>query len=117
MILIYPETAQPLGPSSAPAMALDSADLVFLARQPIFDTHGRVQGYELLTNNRAGAVLHDAWLTFGLSRLIGDTKAFITFTRDLLVAGHAEALPPESTAIQLHETINGDLEVVRACQP
>ena len=116
MTLIYPETAQPLGPSIAPATALDSADLVFLARQPIFDTSGQVQGYELLTNNPAGAVLHDAWLTFGLSRLIGDTKAFITFTRDLLVAGHAEALPPESTAIQLHETIKGDLEVVRACQ-
>ena len=102
---------------------------VFVARQPIFDTRKRLHAYELLfrggldnfcppgdANNAASQVLRAAWLTFGLPSLIGPNKAFTNFTRELLVAGYGEALPRESTVIELLETVDGDPEVVTACQ-
>ena len=60
--------------------------------------------------------MHAAWLTFGLTGLVGQNPAFINFTRDLIVAGYAEALPVESVVIELLETIDGEPEVVQACQ-
>ena len=102
---------------------------VFVARQPIFDRRGRLYAYELLfrgglenfcpagdPNQAASQVLEAAWLTFGLPSLIGAHKAFTSFTRDLLLAGCAEMLPAESTVVELLETIDGDPEVVAACQ-
>ena len=102
---------------------------VFVARQPIFDRRGRLYAYELLfrgglenfcpagdPNQAASQVLEAAWLTFGLPSLIGAHKAFTNFTRDLLLAGCAEMLPAESTVVELLETIDGDPEVVAACQ-
>ena len=101
---------------------------VFIARQPIFDRAKRVHAYELLfrggfenfcppvdSNKAATETIQAAWLTFGLSALIGQKKAFTNFTRDLLVAGHGLALPAESTVVELLETIDGDPEVLAAC--
>ena len=64
----------------------------------------------------AGDVLHAAWMTFGLSTLVGDRKAFVNFTRDLLLAGYAETLPADSTVIELIETVEGDSAVVETCR-
>ena len=102
---------------------------VFVARQPIFDARKRLHAYELLfrggldnfcppgdANDAASQVLRAAWPTFGLPSLIGPKKAFTNFTRELLVAGYGEALPRESTVIELLETVDGDPEVVTACQ-
>ena len=102
---------------------------VFIARQPIFNRTKGVHAYELLfrgglenfcppgdANKAASETIQAAWLTFGLPTLIGQKKAFTNFTRDLLVAGHAQALPAESTIIELLETIDGDPEVLAACR-
>ena len=55
-------------------------------------------------------------MTFGLSTLVGDRKAFVNFTRDLLLAGYAETLPADSTVIELIETVEGDSAVVETCR-
>lgn len=102
---------------------------VFIARQPIFDAKKRVSAYELLfrgglqnfcppgdSDSAATQTIRAAWLTFGLPALIGHKKAFTNFTRDLLVAGHGQALPAESTVIELLETIDGDPDVLAACR-
>lgn len=110
------------------ALGGDVARDVFVARQPIFDTHKRVYAYELLfrgglenfcpvgdPNRAAAEVLQATWLTFGLSALVGERKAFTNFTRDLLIGGYGETLPAQSTVIELFETIDGDPDVVEAC--
>ena len=107
----------------------DAAHDVFIARQPIFDQDTRCKAYELLfrgglenlcppgdPNEAASDTLQAAWLTFGLPTLIGPHKAFINFTRDLLIAGYGQTLPAESVVIELLETIDGDPTVVEACQ-
>ena len=124
----YPQWRHRLLASSEGA-TLPIARDVFVARQPIFDARRCVYGYELLfrgglenvclaTNETqaAGDVLYAAWLTFGLPRLVGDRKAFINFTRDLLLDGYAETLPPDSTVIELIETVDGDTAVVEVCR-
>lgn len=102
---------------------------VFVARQPIFDRRQRVVAYELLFReslenicpqddlNRAAAhVVENAWLTFGFPVLIGSKKAFVNFTRELLVTGYGSTLPPDATVIELLETIEPDREVLAACR-
>lgn len=105
-----------------------AAEDVFVARQPIFDCDKRVYAYELLfrdglenvcsiadSHRAASHVLQAAWLTFGLPALIGQNRAFVNFSRDLLLAGYGETLPVESVVIELLETIDGDADVVEAC--
>ena len=102
---------------------------VFVARQPIFDCDKRVYAYELLfrdglenvcsiadSHRAASHVLQAAWLTFGLPTLIGQNRAFVNFSRGLLLAGYGETLPVESVVIELLETIDGDSDVVEACK-
>ena len=64
----------------------------------------------------AAHVLENAWLTFGLPALIGTKKAFINFTRSLLVGGYGLSLPPPSAVIELLEVIEPDDEVMDACR-
>ena len=61
-------------------------------------------------------VLQAAWLVFGFPALIGNRKAFVNFTRDLLLGGYGETLPADSTVIELLETIDGDADVIDACR-
>ena len=102
---------------------------VFVARQPIFDSRRSVYAYELLfrgglenvcppgdPNHAAGHVLQAAWLTFGLSTLVGQNKVFVNFTRDLLLKGYGETLPVESTVIELLESVDGDPDVIASCE-
>ena len=102
---------------------------VFVARQPIFDSQRSVYAYELLfrgglenvclpgdPNHAAGHVLQAAWLTFGLSTLVGQNKVFVNFTRDLLLKGYGETLPVESTVIELLESVDGDPDVIASCE-
>ena len=89
-----------------------AAQDLFVARQPIFDVNKHVHGYELLCRGglenfcpdgdpteAAQDVLQAAWLAFGFPALIGNRKAFVNFTRDLLLGGYATTLPTDSTVI------------------
>jgi EAL and modified HD-GYP domain-containing signal transduction protein len=110
-------------------VALDSRSSVHIARQPIFDPEQRVFGYELLYRAEAldracvesgdlaaSRVLTDAILGIGLPTLTGNARAFVNFTRPLLVNQSALLLPAETSVIELREDIVIDAEVIEACR-
>jgi EAL and modified HD-GYP domain-containing signal transduction protein len=102
---------------------------VFVARQPIFDRHDRLSGYELLYRNTAtstlavGAaaetmctdtVIH-AFLDIGLEELTDGSRAYINCTRDFLLNGQVDLLPPDKVVVELLETVGHDDAIVFAC--
>ncbi len=95
---------------------------VFLARQPIFNVHKRVVAYEILyrqgvkniyEENFDGdlattTVVSDALVNFGIEGLTGGKKAFINFTKNLLMEDLPLLIPPESLTIEILETVEVD---------
>jgi EAL and modified HD-GYP domain-containing signal transduction protein len=101
----------------------------FVARQPIFNRHKQIFGYELLFRSSLDcyfqrtdldqatySVVADSFLLIGIARLTGGRRAFFNCTRDILTKGYAELLPPEQTGLELLENIEPDEEVVTACR-
>jgi EAL and modified HD-GYP domain-containing signal transduction protein len=120
---------QVAGPESTATINVDTRSTVCVARQPILDQLGRVFGYELLyratsdatsctaPGDLAGArVLTDALLNLGLDVLTGKRRAFVNFTRGLLLGDAAALLPKESTVIEIREDVTIDDEVIDMCR-
>ncbi|MDH4275207.1 MAG: HDOD domain-containing protein [Gammaproteobacteria bacterium] len=73
---------------------------IFVARQPIYDSHLEIYGYELLYRDAPGAktakiidgnqatasVVTNAFLEIGIDKLVGPGKAFINITKDFLTS-------------------------------
>jgi c-di-GMP-related signal transduction protein len=102
---------------------------IFVARQPILDKKQSIYGYELLFRNgmencfsavnldeATMAVIRNALLVFGSQKLTGGKKAFINFTRNLLLSDVPSYLPQDSSVIEILETVEADEEVLAACQ-
>src|SRR3954469_14171648 len=101
---------------------------VYIARQPIFDRHVRLAGYELLfrTGDEQGkAVIADAddatsnvvmnTLTeFTLERTVGPHPAWINVTRKFVLDGLADALPAKRCTLELLEGQEVDEELIEA---
>ena len=107
----------------------DRRDTIYIARQPILHSSGRVFGYELLyraseedvacttAGDAAGArVLTDAVLNLGLDVLTDGQTAFVNLTRRLLLDQAATLLPKGSAVFELLEDIRVDDEVVDTCR-
>lgn len=101
----------------------------FIARQPIFDARQHVFGYELLFRSGAAnqfaegdgdrASVHliaNTLSVFGLNLLTAGKKAFVNFTRDVLLEDHAYLLPPGRTVVEVLETVAPDDRVIAACR-
>lgn len=101
---------------------------VFVARQPIFDRWLEVAAYELffryggkdfydhLDGDQASSrVITDSLFIIGLKKLTGGKRAFINFTKNLLLDEVATILPPELIAVEVLETVEPDEEIVAAC--
>ncbi len=101
----------------------------YIARQPIFDRSMNVIAYELLfrasLNNffespdgtqASSKVIADTFLLFGIEKMTGGKKAYINFTRDVLLANYALLLPQKVVVIEILENINPDEEIQKACQ-
>lgn len=101
----------------------------FIARQPIFDRRKKVYAYELLfrsglenffdgTDGDAASsrVISDSSLLFGLETMVGDAKAFINFTRNLLLEDSFAFLPRQQLVVEVLEDVEPDPEVIAACQ-
>jgi EAL and modified HD-GYP domain-containing signal transduction protein len=101
---------------------------VFVARQPIFQGDGKLVAYELLYR-RSGAhqtaegtsaeamaaeVLVQTFLSMGIERVTGDSRAFLNFTREMLLNGVAGLFDPKRVVIELLETVQPDDEVISA---
>jgi c-di-GMP-related signal transduction protein len=103
---------------------------VFVARQAIFHPDRRVFGYELLSRSRGDCnqfdgsdssaatalLLANSLLAIGLEQLVGDKKAFVNFGRELLLDEWPAALPPETTVIEVLESVSADTDVIAACR-
>lgn len=107
-----------------------SAQSVYVARQPIFDASNRCIAYELLYRANAHATTADgisedamcsdtalhAVVSIGLDRLTGGVQAFVNVSRDHLVGELYRVFDPTTVVLELLETIDGDAEVVAACE-
>jgi EAL and modified HD-GYP domain-containing signal transduction protein len=107
----------------------EPASQIFVARQPILDSHNRVFGYELLYRaapehtKYAGSVevasarvLNDALLSLGLDTLTAGRLAFVNLSRKVLLTDAATLIPPAGIVLELLEDIPADSEVVAACK-
>jgi EAL and modified HD-GYP domain-containing signal transduction protein len=110
-------------------VALDPRSSVHIARQAILDPNQRVFGYELLYRAEAldrvctdtgdlaaSRVLTDAILGIGLPTLTGNSRAFVNFTKPLLVNQSALLLPADASVIEVREDVPADAEVLEACR-
>ena len=102
---------------------------IFVARQPILKKDQSIYGYELLfrsglenwfsavnLDEASLAVIRNALLVFGSQKLTGGKKAFINFTKNLLLSEVPSYLPNETSVIEILETVEVDQEVLAACQ-
>ena len=102
----------------------------FVARQAILNRDQQVVGYELLFRSTQHSDSFDAGegtdatsqlianslFAIGLTNMLGGRKAFVNFTRDLLVSGYACALPAKITVVEVLESVHPDEEVIAACR-
>lgn len=106
-----------------------NGEQVFVARQPIFDAAKSVYAYELLFRtsheNKFTPIdgdlasfhtINNALHLMGLDTLIGHSRAFINFTRRLLLDEAYTLLPANRVVVELLETVEPDPEVIRACE-
>lgn len=103
---------------------------VYVARQPIFDKHMTVFGYELLyrkgtTNNfyegqdddiSTADVIYNAFLVMQLKELTDGTRAFINFSGALIEKGIPYLLPKETIVIELLETVVSTDAIIEECK-
>ncbi len=102
---------------------------VFVARQPIFQPDKEPYAYELLfrssRENRSRIddanactldVISGALFDVGLEELTGGRRAFVNFTRDLLVGGVPDLLPHDQVVIEVLEDVEPDEQVLAACK-
>lgn len=100
----------------------------FIARQPVFDPHRVVYGYELLFRSGTGnffpglhvdlacASTTDNLFLFGIERLTRGRRAFINCSREFLVRDYAMLLPKDRVVIEILENTAPDDDVVAACE-
>lgn len=86
---------------------------IYLGRQPIYDSAFRVEGYELLhhptdaentalldSEMTSSQVLFDTLTEVKLERLVGQSKAFLSAARELIVQGHlSQIIAPSSQLV------------------
>ncbi|MEE8587436.1 MAG: diguanylate phosphodiesterase, partial [Acidobacteriota bacterium] len=102
---------------------------VFVARQPIFNVKSRVVAYELLFRSSfencfpaidkdlaSAKNIADSVLMLGLDKLTGRKRAFVNFTRKMLLSGMYTLLPKRKVVVEILEDVEPDEEVVNACR-
>ncbi len=103
---------------------------VYLGRQPILDREMETVAYELLyrsggeTNQfsgvdgskASGQVLYNLFYGMGPEEVTGGRKAFINFTRSLLLSDAVYLLDPGKVVIEVLEDVRIDEKLVEACK-
>ena len=97
---------------------------VFVTRQPVFDKHKEVHGYELLF--RAGFESYydaldgdratvDLMAFVNFSELTDGKRGFVKFPRNLLLKEFPALLPSEMVTVGIGEEIEADEEILATC--
>lgn len=103
---------------------------VYMARQPIFDTENHVYGYELLYRSNGNQneyngvdgdestadIVTNAFFGLNISDIIGNGKAFINFTANLLKRGVPKMISPDMVVVEVLEKMMMDEQLLGACQ-
>lgn len=109
-------------------MMIAVPDNAYIARQPILDSKGNLFAYELLFRSKPGPdagvisdavrataqVLETALNNMGVHKLVGNHKAFINCSREMLLSGVLSSLDPKRFVLEVLETVQVDDEVVSA---
>ena len=88
-----------------------SARCALIRRQAVFDARERLVGYELLLDHGvppaadadAAAVIASAFGDLGLRRVVGDHRAYVTASFDVLSGAAALRLPSQQLVLQVAE--------------
>ena len=102
---------------------------VFVARQPIFNRNQEVVAYELLYRSSkvnsfnattdgdqaTSEVLTNGLMLIGLDTLVGDKKAFINFTTNLLLDNVPKMFDKKAIVVEILENIEPSKEIINAC--
>jgi EAL and modified HD-GYP domain-containing signal transduction protein len=103
---------------------MSSSTEVFMARQPIYSRGMELFAYELLfrkgdqldagsiDSEEAAVALISCLIDIGLNELIGDTRAFINISEELLLSNSIMMFPKEKVVIEVLETVTPSPEVV-----
>ena len=100
----------------------------FIARQPILDSKGSLVAYELLFRKRQGdtqcsiiddmqataQVLDNAINNIGITNLIGNHKAFVNCSYDLLISDILYILDPKIFVLEILEAVQIDDKIIEA---
>jgi len=100
----------------------------FIARQPILDTEGSLVAYELLFRRRqddtksaiiddmqaTAQVLDNAINNIGITKLVGNRKAFINCSYDLLISDILYILDPKVFVLEILEAVQIDDKIIEA---
>jgi len=99
---------------------------ILVARQPIFDRHERLYGYDLMLRGTGAdssaddsppeQLVADTFLGIGIEQVAAGRRAFVTVGRDMLISGAVRLLPVDRVVLQLNGNIPQDAELVAACQ-
>jgi len=98
---------------------------VYVARQPIFRKDKRIFGYELLFrggmsnyfpdidgDTATSKLLSNTFFTIGVEKITGKRKAFINFTKDLLIKQVPLMFPQERLVVEILEDVEPTEEVI-----
>ena len=101
-----------------------------IARQPIFNRHMNIYGYELLYRDAPSATaflggvdqnvatsetIKNSFHGVGIERVTGGKRAFVNFTEDLILEEVATLLPVRLLVVELLETVRATPAVLEAC--
>ncbi|MDR1204720.1 MAG: HDOD domain-containing protein [Peptococcaceae bacterium] len=104
---------------------------IFIARQPIFDTRQNVYGYELLyrqgthsnafnsavdADEASSKVMVDSFLDIGINKITDGKKAFVNFTKNLIMNESATLFSKDTLVVEVLETIQPTPEIVEKCK-
>lgn len=103
---------------------------VFVARQPVFDRHLQIYGYELLyrsdpsrnqfdgteATSATQQLISSTLLSVGLEKILGGKKAFVNFNERLLREGAYQNLPREETVIEILESVEPTADLIGLCR-
>ena len=104
--------------------------LAYLARQPILDREGKIYAYELLFRDSpesdiaiiasdvlaTAQVLENVLNNIGIERLIGNNKAFVNCSRNMLLDNLFGLLNPKYFVLEVLEDVEVDEAIVKAVQ-
>ncbi len=107
----------------------DTANEVFIGRQPIMDRKQQLVAYELLFRRSpqknsaevyddltatANVIMH-AFADLGIEAALGPYKGFINCDESLLLSDLLEALPPEKIVVEILETVEVTPAIIERC--